>query len=96
MRSANSCPSSQASERPKFALVDANNKVVSFVSPGPGVELQAYVGQQIGVMGSKGYMPELTGQPDAYHRHNGGADDPTVIARVAGRSEATLSFGALQ
>jgi len=67
---------------PKFALVDANNKVVSFVSPGPGVELQAYVGQQIGVMGSKGYMPELAGNPAHITATTVGTTDPAVIARM--------------
>lgn len=67
---------------PKFALVDANNKVVSFVSPGPGVELQAYVGQQIGVMGSKGYMPELQGNPTHITATTIGPTDPATIARM--------------
>jgi hypothetical protein len=67
---------------PKFALVDANNKVVSFVSPGPGVELQAYVGQQIGVLGVKGYMPELAGNPTHITATTVGPTDPAVIARM--------------
>lgn len=67
---------------PKFALVDANNKVVSFVSPGPGVEMQAYVGQQIGVMGSKGYMPELQGNPTHITATTIGPTDPATIARM--------------
>ncbi len=67
---------------PKFALVDANNKVVSFVSPGPGVEMQAYVGQQIGVLGTKGYMPELQGNPTHITATTIGPTDPATIARM--------------
>ncbi len=33
--------------------------MVSFISPAPGVNLQPYVGQEVGVSGQRGYMPEL-------------------------------------
>ena len=50
---------SQRPGAPQFALVDGSNQVVSFVTPGPGVNLQQYVGKEIGVSGERGYIPDL-------------------------------------
>ncbi|HEY2882983.1 MAG TPA: SH3 domain-containing protein [Pirellulales bacterium] len=50
---------SQRPNAPQFALVDQSNQVVSFISPAPGVNLQPYIGQQVGITGQRGYMPEL-------------------------------------
>ncbi len=50
---------SQRVGAPRFALVDASNQVVSFISPTPGMNLQPYVGKQVGVSGQRGFMPEL-------------------------------------
>ena len=44
---------------PQFALVNAQGQVVTFVTPTPDVNLQPYVGQRIGVSGSRGYIPEF-------------------------------------
>jgi uncharacterized protein YgiM (DUF1202 family) len=44
---------------PQFALVNAEGQVVTFVTPSPDVNLQPYVGQRIGVTGSRGYIPEF-------------------------------------
>jgi hypothetical protein len=44
---------------PQFALVNAQGQVVTFVTPAPDVNLQPYVGQRIGVTGSRGYIPEF-------------------------------------
>jgi hypothetical protein len=44
---------------PQFALVNAQGQVVTFVTPSPDVNLQPYVGQRIGVTGSRGYIPEF-------------------------------------
>ena len=43
---------------PRYALVDATGDVRCYVTPAPGVNLQHYVGRQVGVTGSRGYMPE--------------------------------------
>ena len=43
---------------PQYALVDQNGKVQSYVTPAPGVNLQSYLGRQVGVTGTRGYMPE--------------------------------------
>ncbi len=50
---------SQRPGAPQFALVDGTNQVVSFVTPGPGVDLQQYVGKEVGVSGERGYIPDL-------------------------------------
>jgi hypothetical protein len=44
---------------PQFALVNPQGQVVTFVTPSPDVNLQPYVGQRIGVTGSRGYIPEF-------------------------------------
>jgi hypothetical protein len=43
---------------PQFALIDDHGDVVTFVTAAPDVNLRAYVGQRIGVRGSRGFMPE--------------------------------------
>jgi hypothetical protein len=44
---------------PQFALVNGQGQVVTFITPTPDVNLQPYVGQRIGVSGSRGYIPEF-------------------------------------
>ena len=43
---------------PRYALVDEAGDVRCYVTPAPGVNLQNYVGRQVGVTGTRGYMPE--------------------------------------
>ena len=43
---------------PRYALVDTSGDVRCYVTPAPGVNLQNYIGQQVGVTGTRGYMPE--------------------------------------
>jgi hypothetical protein len=50
---------SRRREAPRYALVDTEGDVISFVTPSPGVNLEPYVGQRIGVVGTRGYMPEF-------------------------------------
>ncbi len=45
---------------PRYALVDQNGKVSSFVSPTGGLNLQPYVGRRIGVTGNRGFMPQYS------------------------------------
>jgi SH3-like domain-containing protein len=47
---------------PRFALVDESGKVRSYVTPATGVNLQKYVGQQIGIVGQRGYIPDQKAQ----------------------------------
>lgn len=49
---------SEDTTAPRFALVDDQGAVVSFVTPTPDINLQPYVGMRIGVNGSRGFMPE--------------------------------------
>jgi hypothetical protein len=47
---------------PRYALVDEAGNVRYYVTPAPGVNLQSYVGRQVGVTGTRGYMPEQKAQ----------------------------------
>jgi SH3-like domain-containing protein len=47
---------------PRYALVDEAGKVRYYVTPAPGVNLQSYVGRQVGITGTRGYMPEQRAQ----------------------------------
>jgi SH3-like domain-containing protein len=47
---------------PRFALVDEAGSVRYYVTPAPGVNLQNYVGRQVGITGTRGYMPEQRAQ----------------------------------
>jgi hypothetical protein len=44
---------------PQFALVDDRGQVVTFVTPGPDVNLQPYLGRRVGVAGNRGFIPEF-------------------------------------
>jgi hypothetical protein len=47
---------------PRYALLSDDGSVACYVSPAPGVNLQAYEGQDVGVNGTRGYMPEQQAQ----------------------------------
>jgi hypothetical protein len=49
---------SRRPDAPRWAVVDASNNVLAFVTPQPGVDLGHLVGQQVSVRGARGYMPE--------------------------------------
>ena len=53
---------SQKTGSPQYALVDASNAVLYFVTPAPGVNLRPYVNRYIGVNGQRGYMTDLQRQ----------------------------------
>lgn len=44
---------------PRYALVDPSGIVRSFITPAPGLNLQPYVGGQIGVTGTRGFLTDL-------------------------------------
>ena len=44
---------------PGYALVTGKDQVQYFVTPAPGVNLQPYLGQTVGVYGQRGFVPEL-------------------------------------
>ena len=43
---------------PRYALVDEQGNVVSFVTSTPDLNLQPYIGRRIGINGTRGFMPE--------------------------------------
>jgi hypothetical protein len=43
---------------PRYALVDGSGRVRCYVTPAPGVSLTTFVGRQVGINGTRGYMPE--------------------------------------
>lgn len=47
---------------PQYALVDAQGKIVSFITASPDLNLSSLVGQRVGVQGVQGFMPEYQQQ----------------------------------
>jgi len=47
---------------PQYALLDERGGVRSFVTPAPGVNLRPFVDNQVGVIGQRGYIPDLQKQ----------------------------------
>ncbi len=45
-------------DAPRYALVDEAGKLRCFVTPAPGMNLDYYVGNWIGITGSSGYIPK--------------------------------------
>ncbi len=43
---------------PRYALMGESGDVRCYVTPAPGVNLRDYVGRKVGVVGTRGYMPE--------------------------------------
>ncbi len=43
---------------PRFALLDEHGNVRAYVSPAPGVNVQSYLGRQVGINGVRQYLPE--------------------------------------
>jgi len=63
---------SRKEQAPSYALIDDQGDVISFLTPGPDINLQPYVGRRIGVHGTRGFMPE-------YRRAHVTASRVTVI-----------------
>lgn len=47
---------------PQYALVDAEGKIVSFVTASPEMNLGPLIGKRVGVSGQRGFMPEYQQQ----------------------------------
>ncbi len=43
---------------PRYALLNEAGEVRCYVTPAPGLNLRGYIGKQVGVTGTRGYMPE--------------------------------------
>ncbi|MGA2063443.1 MAG: SH3 domain-containing protein [Thermoguttaceae bacterium] len=48
----------QTAGAPQYAIVDPKGGVRCYVSPGPGVNLRSFVGREVGINGTRGYMFE--------------------------------------
>jgi len=53
---------SQKIGEPHFALVDERGGVRYYVTPAPGVNLRRYVGQDVGITGTRNFNPELNSE----------------------------------
>jgi len=69
--------SSSKTAAPRFALLDESGHVRCYVSPAPGVNLRYYVGRQVAMNGTRGYMPEQRAQ-HLMARHVSLMDDRTL------------------
>jgi len=48
--------------KPKFVLTSPDGRLLAYLQPAPGVDLNAYVGQAMGVLGQRSFRPELQGE----------------------------------
>ena len=53
---------SRRPDAPRWALVDEQNNVLTFIAPQAGLNLAPLVGQQVSIRGARGYMPEYKRQ----------------------------------
>jgi uncharacterized protein YgiM (DUF1202 family) len=63
---------------PRYALVERDGAVRCYVTAAPGVNLQYYVGREVGVIGIRGYMPEQRAQ-HVMAKHVTTLDDNSVL-----------------
>lgn len=49
----------QKVDSPRYALVRRDGTVACYVNPAPGVNARRYLDQRVGVVGTKGYLPDL-------------------------------------
>ena len=47
---------------PRYALVDERGAITTYVTPAPGMNLRSYVGKQVGITGTRGYVPDQKAQ----------------------------------
>jgi hypothetical protein len=62
---------------PRYALMEPNGQVRCYVTPAPGVDLQNYVGREVGIYGVRGYMPEKQA-PHLVAKHITPVDGPQL------------------
>ncbi len=70
---------SQRANAPKYALT-IGKQVIAYVNPGPGVDLNLYKGQQVGIVGARQKIVELPAP--LLTANQIGPVDPAVIARL--------------
>ena len=49
----------QRADSPRYALVDSQGRVTTFVTPQVGMDLTPLVGKQVSVTGAQGYLPTI-------------------------------------
>ena len=54
--------------QPNYALTDDSGKILTYVSPLPGMKLDLYLNQAVGITGLKGYLPQLQAGNIQAHR----------------------------
>lgn len=64
---------------PAFALTDNSGAVRYYVTPSPGTNLQHYVGQEVGINGTLGFLPELNTQHVTARRVESITGDRTMM-----------------
>lgn len=64
---------------PAFALTDTSGAVRYYVTPSPGTNLQHFVGQEVGINGTLGFLPELNTQHVTARRVESIAGDRTMM-----------------
>lgn len=64
---------------PAFALTDTSGAVRYYVTPSPGTNLQHYVGQEVGINGTLGFLPELNTQHVTARRVESITGDRTLM-----------------
>ncbi|MBX9790847.1 MAG: hypothetical protein K2Y37_18160 [Pirellulales bacterium] len=64
---------------PAFALTDTTGVVRFYVTPSPGTNLQHYIGQEVGINGTLGFLPELNTQHVTARRVESIGGDRTTI-----------------
>jgi hypothetical protein len=47
---------------PRFAVLDPSGNVRAYVTPSTGVNLYKYLGQDVGIVGQRGYIPDQQAQ----------------------------------
>ena len=62
-----------------FALVDKEGRVTHYVTAAPGVNLRPYLGQDVGIQGTLGYMPDARTPHVTAKRISAAADMASVL-----------------
>jgi hypothetical protein len=71
---------SQRPNAPPYAIVNSDRVVLAFVTPAPGVNVRPYIGQQVGISGQRGFIPELNKPHVTALRINPLDQPPTAVA----------------
>ncbi len=65
---------------PRYALIDRDGNLLMFVSEAPGLDMQRYIGQKVGVAGTRGFIAQLR-KPHVTATHVEPLDASVLVAR---------------